>query len=308
MDETVELRELRIFLTLAEELHFGRTAERLAISQSRVSQAVRTLEARVGGRLFERTSRRVRLTPTGEQLLQSMRPAYDQVQQAFRDAREAATGITGPLRIGMYARITCGPHWREIVQTFQSRHPSCEVELIHENFGRDYLDRLRNGEVEILVARLPLSGPEFTIGPILSREKRIMLVAKDDPMATRESAKFDEFADRAQPDMPTMPREMVDAFVPPTTTDGTKIRRTSIRSFEEALMLVAAGELVHPTTANFLDYYVHDGVIAVPISDLPPSETALAWLSSSARSPTIQAFAQAADGVLTAHPAAPAKR
>lgn len=306
MDETIELRELRVFLTLAEELHFGRTADRLGISQSRVSQAVRTLEARVGGRLFQRTSRSVRLTPTGQRLLEGMRPAYDRVQQAFRDAREAATGITGPLRIGMYARMICGPHWLEIVKTFRARHPSCDVELIHWNFDVDYLERLRSGQVEMLVLRLPLSGPEFTVGPILSREDRVMLVAKDDVMATRRSARIEEFAGRAQSDHPMMPREMMDAFIPPTTADGTKIRRISIRSFEEGLMLVAAGELVHPTTANFANYYVHDGVVAVPISDLPPSETALVWLTSSDRSPTILAFAQAARDVLATHSGGPA--
>jgi DNA-binding transcriptional LysR family regulator len=65
MRPALELREIRAFLTLAEELHFGRTAERLELTPSRVSQTIRTLETRVGGRLFERTSRRVRLTTTG---------------------------------------------------------------------------------------------------------------------------------------------------------------------------------------------------------------------------------------------------
>jgi DNA-binding transcriptional LysR family regulator len=67
IESGVELREIRTFLVLAEELHFGRTAERLRVTPSRVSQTIRTLERRVGGRLFDRTSRSVRLTPVGEQ-------------------------------------------------------------------------------------------------------------------------------------------------------------------------------------------------------------------------------------------------
>ena len=67
MWSTVELRELRIFLALVEELHFGRTAERLGVSQPTVSEAVRALEARLGGKLFERTSRRVLLTSLGQE-------------------------------------------------------------------------------------------------------------------------------------------------------------------------------------------------------------------------------------------------
>ena len=70
----VELRELRIFLVLGDELHFGRTAERLGISQPGVSEAVRVLESRLGVKVFDRTSRRVRLTPAGEGLERSLVP------------------------------------------------------------------------------------------------------------------------------------------------------------------------------------------------------------------------------------------
>ena len=73
----VELRELRIFLMLADELHFGRTAERLGISQPGVSEAVRVLESRLGVKVFDRTSRRVRLTPAGEALRPALRALRD---------------------------------------------------------------------------------------------------------------------------------------------------------------------------------------------------------------------------------------
>src|SRR5712691_739884 len=73
----VDLRELRIFLVLAGELHFGRTAQRLGISQPGVSEAVRVLESRLGVKIFDRTSRRVRLTPAG--------PALSRLIAAFRD-------------------------------------------------------------------------------------------------------------------------------------------------------------------------------------------------------------------------------
>jgi DNA-binding transcriptional LysR family regulator len=79
----VELRELRIFLTLADELHFGRTAERLGISQPSVSEAIRLLERRVGARLFERTSRSVRLTPAGTGLQQRLAPALETLDRTL---------------------------------------------------------------------------------------------------------------------------------------------------------------------------------------------------------------------------------
>jgi DNA-binding transcriptional LysR family regulator len=76
MWETIELRELRVFVTLAEELHFGRSAERLGLTQSRVSQSLRELEAKLGGRLVYRTSRRVELTPLGERFRADALPVY----------------------------------------------------------------------------------------------------------------------------------------------------------------------------------------------------------------------------------------
>jgi len=75
MGSSVELREVEIFLTLAEEQHFGRTAERLTLSQARVSQAIQTLERKLGGKLFDRTSRSVRLTALGESVRRHRRPA-----------------------------------------------------------------------------------------------------------------------------------------------------------------------------------------------------------------------------------------
>jgi hypothetical protein len=90
---------------------------------------------------------------------------------------------------------------------------------------------------------------------------------------------------------------MVDTWFPPVTSSGRRLRRVTIRSFEDTLLLVASGELVHPTVASFLDYYRHDGVVAVPIRDLPPSETGLVWLTAN-RSPKIAAFARSATDAL----------
>src|SRR5512138_3561486 len=96
----VELRELRAFLAVAEELHFGRAAERLGISQPSVSEAIRLLERRIGTRLFERTSRRVTLTPDGAELRLKLAPIVESLDRTLGEARDSANPISGPLRIG----------------------------------------------------------------------------------------------------------------------------------------------------------------------------------------------------------------
>jgi DNA-binding transcriptional LysR family regulator len=300
MWQTVELREIRVFLTLAEELHFGRTADRLDLTPSRVSQTIRALETRVGGQLFVRTSRRVRLTPLGEQLLRRMEPAYEHMEQAFAQTREEATGVAGPLRIGTYMPVNYGPHFLEIAKTFETRHPDCRVVTTDTGLTRDQFDWLRHDDLDLLAMRLPVSEPDVTIGPILSREPRIVVVATEHPLARRESVCVEDLADCSLPYSSKLPREMMDAFIPPRTPSGRALHRVEDPTLSDAMVRVATGELVHMTVRSFLDHFRNPGVVGIPIRDLPPSETALMWLTAR-EGGKIQAFARAAADVMGLH-------
>lgn len=291
-----DFREIRAFLLLAEELHFARTAERLGVTPARVSQMIRSLEARVGGRLFDRTSRRVRLTPTGEQLLSEIVHPYRELQEVLERAREGATGVEGTLRIGLYSLLSGGPHMTDIVRTFKERHPRCEVEFISIGYERSAREALR-GELDMLATRLPLTASEVMIGPILSREERVVLVANEDPLARCDSISYEDLADRVVSDVSAFPREVMDAFIPPVTPGGRVLKRIPNHSAEDTVMRVALGEQVHPTVRSFLDHHSHPGVVGVLIRDLPPSETALVWLTANRR-PKIDAFARAAADVI----------
>jgi len=300
----VELREIRTFLTLADELHFGRTADRLGITPSRVSQTIRLLEARVGARLVDRTSRSVRLTPVGEQFQLDARPAYEQLRRAYDAARETATGVAGTLRLGMYTPIAGGPHLGEIVKTFHKRHAACRVQLIDTGFARDQLDWLHHDDVDMLAMRLPLDDPALEIGPILSSEERVLLVANENPLAGRASISYEELAGYSIPYNATLPPELMDAMSPPRTPSGLPLRRVEVNSPNEALMRVSTGEIVHPTVRSFLEHLPDRAVTAVPISDLPPSQTALVWLKRN-HSAKIEAIVRAAIDVLQLAEAAP---
>jgi DNA-binding transcriptional LysR family regulator len=96
----VERRDIEIFLMLGEELHFGRSAERLHVSVAMVSKAIKKLERAVGATLFDRSSRRVTLTPIGRRLYDDLRPAYQQILDGFERAVAAGRGVDGELRAG----------------------------------------------------------------------------------------------------------------------------------------------------------------------------------------------------------------
>src|SRR5262249_39006136 len=94
------MTELQAFLAAADELHFGRAAERLRVSPSRVSQLIRAPETRVGASLFERTTRRVELTPIGTHLYADLTRVYDDLHASLRRAQSAARGLTGKVTVG----------------------------------------------------------------------------------------------------------------------------------------------------------------------------------------------------------------
>lgn len=292
----VELREIRTFLVLAEELHFGRTAERLLVTPSRVSQTISTLERRVGTRLFHRTSRDVRLTPEGEQFRTAVAQPYLQLQQAIQTSRDARTAVSETLRLGMYAEFMAGPRLFDIISSFEASHPGARVSLVGLTLQSNYLNLMRQGEVDMLVTRLPVSDPDIAVGPVLTRERRVLLVAKIDPIAQLRSVTLDDFASRVVSDAPAFPREMMDAWIPPVAPSGRRYRRRANSGSEDALLNIASGQLVHPTVPSFFAHHPHPAVTSVPIADLPPSETALAWLTAS-RSPKIAAFARTAASV-----------
>jgi DNA-binding transcriptional LysR family regulator len=124
----MDTAEIEVFLVLAEELHFGRTAERLRLPQPRVSRLVAALERRAGGALFERTSRRVQLTPLGQQLASQLRPAYAQLTAALDDARAAARQAVGVLRIGFSPTSNMTVLTR-LTEAFEDRHPDSRAML-----------------------------------------------------------------------------------------------------------------------------------------------------------------------------------
>lgn len=150
--------ELQAFLVAADELHFGRAAERLRVSPSRVSQLVRSLETRVGASLFERTTRRVELTPIGAHLYADLTRVYDDLHASMRRAQAAARGLAGKVTVG-YLTHCQDAGFTGLVAEFQGSFPACEV-VTMDVTGTDYHEALRNGSVDVLLGRFSAEPPD----------------------------------------------------------------------------------------------------------------------------------------------------
>ncbi|MGA5895104.1 LysR family transcriptional regulator [Streptomyces venetus] len=291
----MELRDVEIFLTLAEELHFGRTAERLHVSQARVSQSIRSQERRLGVTLFDRTSRRVALTPVGRRLREDLQQAVDLLHAGLARARAAAPGLGRTLRVGVFGHA--GYELRPLVEAFRARHPASDIAFGEVN-GCDPFNALRNGDHDANVLWQPVAEPDLTVGPTVLTTGRVLAVAAGHPLAERGHASLEDLADNHVADLgPDAPDYWVDAMVPLRTPLGRRVPRGPLaRTFHEILSLVAAGRCVHPLGEIAARYNRPPGIVFLPVHDAPPLRFALTWHSAN-DDPALHALARAAAGL-----------
>jgi DNA-binding transcriptional LysR family regulator len=300
MWQTVDLRELRLFLTLAEELHFGRTAEALRLTPSRVSQSLRELEHKLGGQLVHRTSRRVQLTPFGDRFLHDVRPAVEQLDGVLERSNTAARALEGTLRLGRFSGPAGGPRLVEIIRTFEALHPECNVEVVQASWG-DPLALLRENDVELMASWVPLEQPDLVIGPTLASQPRVLAVARDHPLANRDSVDVEELADHRVLRFDSLPKELHENIVPFRTPGGRPIPYTRIPVGDQAILelplRVARGEGVLPTVPSAAPYMGDLDLVFVPMTGIPRLRSALVWRRP-ARDPKLRAFIRVAREVL----------
>lgn len=262
----LERHELDAFLTLAEQLHFGRTAEILAVSPARVSQTIAKLERRVGVPLFHRTSRRVSMTAAGAALYADLRPAWTAIGEAVARAIEAGRGIRGTLRAA-FVGAAGGQLLIGATEAFGRRHPDCEVVVREAQFG-DVGPWLAGGEADIVLTTRETIPPEAAHGPPLVSERRMLAMGLGHPFARR--------------------RTVSQADVARTTLIAPQA------TLQEALTLAGAGRGVTEVGAQTRRYYPRPDVVYVPISDAPPVHWCLAW-HRDRETARVRAFSQAAE-------------
>jgi DNA-binding transcriptional LysR family regulator len=301
----LERHELEAFLTLAEELHFGRTAEHLRVSTARISQIIARLERRIGVPLFNRTSRRVELTAAGRTLYEQTRPAWDQIATALEQAIAAGRGIRGTLRAA-FVGAAGGQFLVGAAEVFARHHPDCEVHLREAQMS-DLMPWVRDGQIDIALATFPIDEPGISTGPVLVSEARLLAVPAQHAFARRASVSLEDLARVRMLQLPdTLPQSLREDRTPRTTPSGRPIETgPGAATFNEALTLVGAGHGVFPVGAQVTRYYVRPDVAYIPFRDAPALQWGLLWRTDSATA-RVQAFAQAAEDLIGApDPSAP---
>ncbi|GGM79083.1 LysR family transcriptional regulator [Dactylosporangium sucinum] len=274
----LESRQLRYFVAVAEELHFGRAAERLGMAQPPLSRAIRDLERQLGVQLLRRTTRAVALTPAGAVLLRDARTALDAIAAAARRAQNAAQPV---LRVALKADYDAGLLPR-FLAAYREDPAALPVEVLLGGRG-EQVPALRDGRADVAILPAPFDGRGLDAEPLLT-EPRLLAIAADDPLAARTSVRLRDLAGRVLPDGAAADR--------PETATPHDPRRTSY-DLAQLFNLVELGTIVWFLPESVARRHPRPGVAYRTVEDLGPSTLMIAWPRDS-RDHAVAAFVRAA--------------
>lgn len=278
---TLEFRHLRCFVALAEELHFGRAAQRLAISQPPLSVAIQQLEASVGARLFERDSKGVRLTPAGLAFRGSAQGLLDRAEDACALAREVQAGEVGRLRLG-FVGSTLFNGLSDWLQAFQTRHPRVEVVVVELN-SQDQIEALAQQELDLALLHTDRLPPALASQPLYGEPFLACVPAghpgaasSEIPLASLSEQPFILFSRKGSPDYHARIVEICrqHGFYPRLQHEG--------RHWLSVVSLVAQGLGVSIVPAAFQRAGIQGAVFRPLAEGLEPSAVFAAWRRDSA--------------------------
>lgn len=297
----MELRHLKAFLAVAEELHFGRAAERLHIAQPPLSQQIRQLEAHLGVQLFERSTRSVRMTSAGEALLPRARALLAGLDDAERAARAGGRGEYGKVTIG-FAGASTNLLLPQLARAVRSEYPNLELDLQGQTYANTALERIANRTLDLGFVRLPVRVPGIRFRPI-EDEELVCAVPAGHALADAADVAIADLAEESFVSFPEGAGSTLRAITQQVCMDGgfsPRIVQAAPDSYT-IHALVAAGVGVTITLSSVL-HIQQPGVRYLPIRDETPKlQSALAWHKEN-ESSAVRTVLRVADQALP-HPA-----
>lgn len=282
----MELRQLRYFLVVAEELHFGRAADRLHLTQPPLTVAIRRLERELGVQLFDRTTRRVSLTHAGEAFKRRVQEAVTELDEAVGDVASVAAGLSGRLRVGFVssASYTAIP---EAIRAFRRERPRVELVLSPLTSG-EQIEQLLDGDLDVGLIRDPGEVPGLAM-ELVSTEDLVAVLPEAHPLGSRKEIRPEDlegepmilFPYRLMPGFVTRLHRLFDGL----DTSPQVVQQTIHQ--ETVLGLVAAGLGISILPESVRRFQM-PGVVTRPIAGNP--QTALYAARGRSHSPAVDQF------------------
>ena len=301
MNSDIELRQLRYFLAVAEELHFTRAAERLRIAQPPLSRQIQNLEQALDVKLFDRTNRRVALTVAGQTFLEEARKMLQVIEQGIHRTQQVALGKAGCLKIGFEGSIA-HDRFLNIARQFRKQYPDIEI-IVQEISSGNQIIALQKGDIDIGAIDPLFATTDLTL-QLLLKEPLAAVINRSHLLANRESLRLSELS---EDDWVTgqnngncgLLRRLLDAcsrdgFVPDI--------RQEANDLQMMLGLIASGfgvTLLPKSVAAIAMPDVKFVPLEATIPELPTPEiqVAIAWPKQN-HSPQLQAFLEVAQAAL----------
>jgi len=288
----VHLRALRYFATAAEELHFTRAAEHLFVSQPGLSKQIRRLEQDLRLDLFERGGHSITLTAAGQALLPHVQTLLKNWDHAQRAASDAAARAASVLRIGMQTSVGRGL-LPAITKRFKQRRPGWRINLTQVAWD-DPTCGLGDGAVDVAIVWLPLPDVTDLRTHVIAVEHLVLAVSTAHRLADRHQLSFTDVIDESFVALPEEAGALRDHWLATDHRGGNPpvigaIARNPDEAFEavsncQGVVLVAEGNAA---------IYQREDIVTIPVTDLPPSELALAWRAG-VRNNAVRDFVEAA--------------
>ncbi len=260
----MDLRQLRAFVAVVDAGTFTDAARELDLTQASVSRSVAALEAALGVRLLQRSTRHVALTTTGTQVLAGARRVLDEVAHLHRIVEQSGT----ELRIG-YAWSALGRHTRRVQKAWAARHPGLPLVFVQSN---SVTAGLTDGTADVAVLRRPIDDARFDTA-LLGTELRYGVVATDNPLARKRSLKLADLSRYAMAIDDRTGTTTLDLWQPGKAP--AVVRNT--HSVDEWLTLIAAGQAVGMTSEATANLNPRPGVAYRAVKDAPLIAVWLAW-------------------------------
>ncbi len=276
----MDLRQLRYFVAVAEELHFSRAAARLHLAQSALSAQIRSLEQEVGAELLTRTSRRVTLTPVGDVLLADARRLLADADAALGRARLLARSKQRRLIVGCL-----GPASAElltpVIAAFGARQDDVSVDVLAFDFA-ELLPCLHDGRADVAFVYLPYSEDDLSdLDPVpLAAEPRIVALAESHPLARRDALTPADLADEVFVTRAGVSEAWRDFWLLTDQLGGRRPRQCPRQAVnrDDWLYLVASGHGIDTVPQFVAHRYRWPGIAYVPLVDAPPAQQAMVRL------------------------------
>ncbi|PTM91242.1 LysR family transcriptional regulator [Streptomyces sp. VMFN-G11Ma] len=292
MTTDVHVRDLRYFVTVAEELHFTRAAERLYVSQPALSKQIRALERQLGVELLRRDRHSVALTAAGTALLPHARQVLEAWARGAAAMEQARAAQRSTLVVGMSTSPGRGGLLPAIRSRFTSAHPEAAVRLRQVSW-EDPSAGLADGDADVAYVWLPLPDQERYAWIVVAEEPRHVALPESHPLAARSEVDFTDLADEPFLALPESAGPLRDYWLALDERAGRPPRiGAEIASTEETYEALVPGLGVCLVAAGNVPLLTLGGVVTRPVHGVDPSRYALAWRKEDRR-PLVRGYARA---------------